>query len=60
MPKLLVTIDGIRYVPQEDKIPDEAIKLLALLVRDTESGSFLRAKASRLQYLLTDASGGPR
>jgi hypothetical protein len=55
-----VEIDGIKYVPQEHKIPQEAIELLAMLVRDTEYGSFLRAKASRLQYLLTDASGGPR
>ena len=55
-----VDIDGARYVPQEHKIPREAIQILSDLVKDTEYKSPLRAKVSRLQYLLTDASGGPR
>ena len=55
-----VEIDGIKYVPQENKIPQEAIQLLSDLVKETEYNSPLRTKASRLQYLLTDASGGPR
>ena len=55
-----VEIDGIKYVPQEKKIPQEAIQLLSDLVKETEYNSPLRAKASRLQYLLTDAGGGPR
>jgi hypothetical protein len=55
-----VAIDGVRYVPQEEKIPEEAIQLLADLVKETEYKSPLRTKASRLQYLLTDINGGPR
>lgn len=55
-----VIIDGIKYVPQEYKIPQEAIQLLAELVKETEYKSPAQAKASRLQYLLTDAGGVPR
>lgn len=55
----IVEIDGVRYVPQEKKIPIEAIILLAELVKETRHTP-VAAKASRLQYLLTDANGGPR
>lgn len=51
---LRVEIDGLRYVPQEQKIPLEALRLIQELVSDTEYKSPLRTKASRLQYLLTD------
>lgn len=55
----LVEIDGMRYVPQEKKIPQEAIVLLAELVSKTHHSPF-GGIASRLQYLLTDMNGGPR
>lgn len=55
-----VEIDGKIYVPQEHKIPQEALELLRDLVKETKYGSPIRAKASRLQYLLTDMNGGPR
>lgn len=55
-----VEIDGVKYVPQEQKIPQEVIDLLAELVKAAEYHSPLKAKLGRLQYLLTGANGGPR
>lgn len=54
-----VEIDGVKYVPQEYKIPEEAIRLLAELVSATRHIP-IGGKASRLQYLLTDMNGGAR
>lgn len=55
-----VEIDGVKYVPQTRKIPEEAVRLLAELVREEPYKSPLQAKASRLQYLLIDMNGDPR
>jgi hypothetical protein len=55
-----VEIDGVKYVPQDQKIPLEAISLLQELVTETRSSTILHTKASRLQYLLTDGNGRPR
>lgn len=54
-----VEIDGVRYVPQENKIPAEALRLLRDLLRET-SYTPAYVKVARLQYLLTDTGGGPR
>lgn len=54
-----VEINGLKYVPQEQKIPLEALRLLQELVSESPLGP-LKTKASRLQYLLTDGNGRPR
>jgi len=56
----LVEIDGMRYVPQEQKIPQEVIDLLSELVKAAEYRSPLKEKLGRLQYLLTDGNGRAR
>lgn len=56
--RIAVVIDGEKYVPHSHKISDEAVRLAKELVLETRDG--IHAKASRLLYLLTDASGRAR